>query len=203
MNRHIFNELLDYKPFDEVEKTDLNTMIDFVKNNEDVLTRNNTIAHFTASAWILNKDKTKVLMIYHNIYNSWAWIGGHADGEEDLKKVVLREIEEETGVKNVRFLSDDVYAVNVIPVDNHMKRGKFVGTHLHLDVAYLFEADECENLKIKDDENSGVKWIPIECIREYVSEEKMIPIYERLCKKLDIKNYYREGKKWELKKIAN
>ena len=78
MNRHIFNELLDYKPFDEVEKTDLNTMIDFVKNNEDVLTRNNTIAHFTASAWILNKDKTKVLMIYHNIYNSWAWIGGHA-----------------------------------------------------------------------------------------------------------------------------
>ena len=66
MNRHIFNELLDYKPFDEVEKTDLNTMIDFVKNNEDVLTRNNTIAHFTASAWILNKDKTKVLMIYHN-----------------------------------------------------------------------------------------------------------------------------------------
>ena len=67
----------------------------------------------------------------------------------------------------------------------------------------MFEADECENLKIKDDENSGVKWVPIECIREYVSEEKMIPIYERLCKKLDIKNYYREGKKWELKKIAN
>jgi len=185
MNTQLYNVLMEFKPFDEVEKAELNTMIDYVKNNEDVLTRSNTIAHFTTSAWILNKDKTKVLMIYHNIFDSWAWIGGHADGEEDLKKVILKEIEEETGVKKVRFLKDDVYAVNIVPVENHIKRGKYVGAHLHLDVAYLLEADETEKLRIKDDENSGVKWIPIEKIKEYVTEEKMIPIYERLCKKIN------------------
>ena len=34
-------------------------------------------------------------MIYHNIYDSWAWVGGHADGDEDLVHVVKKEIEEQ------------------------------------------------------------------------------------------------------------
>ena len=34
-------------------------------------------------------------MVYHNIYNSWSWLGGHADGETDLLAVALREVKEE------------------------------------------------------------------------------------------------------------
>ena len=184
MNQYLYNELSKYKPYDETEADELDTMLKFIKNNEDVLTRNNKVAHFTTSGWIFNKDKTKVLMIHHNIYNSWAWVGGHADGDENLKRVILKEIEEETGLKEVKFLSDDIYSIKIVTVNNHIKRGKYVGSHLHLDVEYALEADENKDLRMKEDENSGVRWIPINEIKNYVSEEKMIPIYEKLCEKV-------------------
>ena len=61
--------------------------MEYLNTFNDVLTRNNKMCHFTASSWIINKDKTKVLMVYHNIYKSWSWTGGHADG--DTAKLIL------------------------------------------------------------------------------------------------------------------
>ncbi len=184
MNEKLYSEIEKYVPFNEEEAEEKETMLRFIKDNEDVLTRNNKVAHFTTSGWVFNKDRTKVLMIHHNIYNSWAWIGGHADGDEDLKHVVLKEIEEETGLSNVKFISDDIYSIKIVPVDSHIKRGKYVGTHLHMDVQYVLEADEADSLRIKEDENSGVKWINVEDIEKVVTEEKMIPIYKLLAKKI-------------------
>ncbi len=185
----LYENIKKFVPYNEQETTDKEVMLEFIENNKDVLTRDNRIGHFTTSAWIVNKERTKVLMIYHNIYDSWAWIGGHADGIEDLFQVVKREIEEETGVKNVRPLKgDDIYSIGIIYVANHIKRGKFVGDHLHMDVEYLFEADEDEALRIKEAENSGVKWIPIDKIDEYVSEEHMKPVYEKLNAKLSLQD---------------
>ena len=184
MNKKIFNLINEYKPFDEREKIDKEVMLAFIKNNTNVLTRNNRIAHFTTSAWIVNKERTKVLMIYHNIYNSWAWVGGHADGDDDLFHVINKEIEEETGLTNIKLLSNGVYGLNIVTVDNHIKRGKIVNSHLHLDVEYLFEADEHDEIRIKEDENSGVKWVDIHEVNNYTTEEKMKPIYDRLTKKL-------------------
>lgn len=62
------------------------------------------VGHFSASVWTVNKERTKTLMVYHNIYNSWSWIGGHADGEEDLCAVAMRELTEETGLRNGKLL---------------------------------------------------------------------------------------------------
>ena len=184
MNEKLYKDIEKFVPYDEKEAEEKDTMLKFIKDNDDVLTRNNKIAHFTTSAWIFNKDKTKVLMIHHNIYNSWAWIGGHADGDDDLRHVVLKEIEEETGLTNVKFLSDDIYSLHIVTVDNHMKRGKYVGSHLHMDVEFVLEADEEDSVRIKEDENSGVKWINIEDIEKVVAEEKMIPIYKLLTEKV-------------------
>ncbi len=183
----LYEKIKNYTPYNEQEESDREVMLEFIENNKDVLTRNNRIGHFTTSAWIVNKDKTKVLMIYHNIYKSWAWIGGHADGIEDLFQVVKREIEEETGVKNIKPLhGDDIYSLEIVHVASHIKRGKFVSSHLHMDLEYLFEADEDEELRIKEDENSGVKWIPIDEIDKYVTEEHMMPTYNKLNEKLKI-----------------
>lgn len=184
MNKRLYNEIKEYKPFDEKEKCDKEVMLDFIKNNHHVLKRENKIGHFTTSAWIVNKEKNKVLMIYHNIYKSWAWVGGHADGIEDLLKVIKREIYEETGIKNVKLLSKGIYGLNIVTVDNHIKRGNIVNSHLHFDVEFLFEVDENLPLHIKEDENSGVKWINIDEVNNYTTEEKMKPIYQRLTEKL-------------------
>lgn len=184
MNQKLYKEINEYVPFDEKEKIDKEVMLEFIKNNQDVLTRNNKIAHFTTSAWIVNKNRDKVLMIYHNIYNSWAWVGGHSDGDENLLHVIKKEIEEETGLTNVKLLMNGIYGINIVTVDSHIKRGNIVNSHLHFDVEYLFEADETDSIRIKEDENSGVKWVDINKVEEYTTEEKMKPIYRKLTQKL-------------------
>ena len=174
-----------YVPYNEQEEKDKNTILKYMDAFEDTLTRNNEFGHFTASAWVVNKERTKVLMIYHNIYKSWAWTGGHADGESDLLSVAVREVKEETGVENVKVLDDDIFSLEIVCVNGHIKRGKYVSSHVHLNVTFLLEVDENETLRIKEDENSGVKWVPIDEI-EVASTERWVKenVYRKLNEKL-------------------
>lgn len=150
-----------YSPCNEQERRDRERMLAFMDQNPDAFLRANLFAHMTASAWIVNKTRDKVLMIYHNIYGSWAWTGGHADGEEDLLAVALREAAEETGIKNPRPVTGEIYSLEIVTVDGHEKRGEYVPSHLHMNVTYLLEADEDEELRIREEENSGVKWFSL------------------------------------------
>ena len=176
-------EIEEYKPYNEQEEQDKKVILKYIDTFDDVLTRNNEFGHFTASAWVVNKAKTKVLMIYHNIYKSWAWTGGHSDGKSDLLNVAIREVKEETGVKDVKPISDDIFSLEIICVNGHVKRGKYVSSHVHLNVTYLLEADEDEELKIKEDENSGVRWVDIDKAVELSNEAWMKGIYKKLIEK--------------------
>lgn len=180
----IRSELERFVPFNEQEASDRRIMLDAIDKYDDIFLRSNELAHFTASAWIVNPERTHVLMAYHKIFDEWAWTGGHADGERDLLAVARREVEEETGVSNVKLLSDGIYAVETVPVDFHYRRGVFVSSHLHLDVCYLFEAPNDASLRANELENTGVKWIPVEDAVAQTKEAKMIPVYEKLNEKL-------------------
>ena len=176
-----------YIPYNEQEKNDKKIILQYLEQFDNILTRENEFAHFTASSWVLNKEKTKVLMIYHNIYQSWAWTGGHADGESDLLQTAIRELREETGVQNVKILDDNIFSLEVICVNGHVKKGKYVSSHVHLNLTYLLEVDENEKLQIKEDENSNVRWIPIEEIPKKVNEKWIEEnIYHKLNEKLKI-----------------
>lgn len=179
-------QIQKYQPYNEQEKRDQQTMLKWTEQLDDVLTRQNELAHFTASSWVVNRERTKVLMAYHNIYQSWAWTGGHSDGETDLLQTAMREVKEETGVENVKPLWDDIFSLEILCVDGHMKNGKYISSHLHFNVTYLLEVDEQEMLHIKLDENSDVKWIPLEDVTK-VSNEKWIceKIYSKLNQKLE------------------
>ena len=179
-------ELKTYCPKNKQEEADREMILLYIKTFPDtILTRENSFAHITAASMIFNRNRDKVLMIYHNIYRSWSWTGGHADGDSDMLYVAEKEAKEETGIRNLKVLgleSDKgpMAAVDVLPVWGHVKRGKYVSSHLHLNFSYLFEADEEEALHIKEDENSQVGWIPITELREKVTEPDMIPVYEKL-----------------------
>lgn len=180
-------QLEQYHPFNEQEERDKKVMLRLLKTQPDIFTRENEVAHFTASSWLLNREHTKVLMIYHNIYHSWSWTGGHADGEEDLLAVAIKEAQEETGVKEIQTVDDIIFSIETLTVDGHEKRGRYVPSHLHLNVTYLLEADEAEVLRIKPDENSGVKWFSLEEALEACSEPWMVErIYKKLNKKLQV-----------------
>ena len=179
------NDIENFNPFNEQEKNDKEIILKLMDKYDNLLTRENEIAHFTASAWAVNKDRTKVLMIFHKIYNSWAWTGGHADGDNNLLYTAIRELKEETGVKNVNVIDNNIFSLEIITVDGHIKRGRYVSSHLHLNLTYLLEVNESEELKIKEDENTGVKWININEIDKYSNEEWMIKrVYKKELQKL-------------------
>ena len=181
---NIEQQIADYKPYNEQEAHDQAVMRQLLATQPDLFTRENQVAHMTASSWLLNATHDKVLMIYHNIYHSWAWTGGHADGDRDLLAVAKREAMEETGVTEIRTISEDIFSLEILTVDGHEKRGAYVPSHLHLNVSYLLEADEAEVLRIKPDENSGVRWFTPEGAIEASSE----PWFrERIYKKLNAK----------------
>ena len=175
-----YEALKRYCPQDEQETADKAVMLDCLERYADIYERSNLLCHVTASAWITNESRDRVLMIYHNIYDSWAWTGGHADGERDLLKVALREATEETGLLSVRPASDRLLSIETLTVNPHFKRGRFVPAHLHLNGTYLLIADDAESLRVKRDENSAVRWfLPHEAI-EACSEPWMRPVYRRL-----------------------
>ncbi len=142
-----------YVPFNEQEQQDKEEILRHISQSRDILTRENKNAHITVSAWLVSKDRRNVLMAYHNIYDSWAWLGGHADGNADLKEVVRKEIEEESGLKAFDFVSDDIFSLEILTVAGHEKRGRYVSSHLHLNITYLLEADTTDPIRIKEDEN--------------------------------------------------
>lgn len=178
---NLFNSISVYHPFNEQEQRDKEQMLHFILHNDNYLLRENKIAHFTASTWTVNKERTKTLMAYHNIYDSWSWTGGHADGIEDLASVALRELQEETGVKHARLISDEIFSLETITVNGHMKKGIYVPSHLHFNITYLAEADENDILVVNEEENQAVKWWTFEEALKASTEGWMI---ERIYKKL-------------------
>ena len=170
-----------FQPGDGREAAEQRTMLEIIAQQGDALLhRSNTLAHMTASAIIVNQSRTKTLMAFHRIYNSWAWTGGHADGESDFEAIARREAQEETGIEGLRRLGNGAASIEILPVWAHKKRGQDVGSHLHLNVSYLFEADDALPLRVAQDENSAVGWIEIDKLEEFVSEPLMLPVYRRL-----------------------
>lgn len=173
-----------YTPCNEQEARDKAVILDFLARNDDAFLRSNLLAHMTASAWVVNAARDRVLMVYHRIYDSWSWTGGHADGDEDLLRVALREAREETGVEHVRPVSEGIYSLEVLTVDGHEKHGVYVPSHLHLNVTYLLEADEHDTLHVCETENSGVRWFSLDGALKASTEPWFV---ERIYKKLNEK----------------
>ena len=184
MKEKLIRQIERYTPFNEQESADKATLLTLLRQDTDISRRDHLIAHLTASAWVVNPERNKVLMAYHNLYNSWAWLGGHADGNFDLAIVAEKEAREESGLTDVRLVSDDILSLEILTVDGHEKKGNYVPSHLHLNLTYLLEADPNAPICIKEDENSQVGWINFADIAVKSAEPWFVErIYSKLCEK--------------------
>ena len=172
--RHVtlLEELEAYRPWNDQEERDRAELLRRLRSGEGLYT------------WVVSPDRTQVLMAYHNLYDSWSWLGGHADGDRDLLAVSMREVREESGLTAVRPVSPHIYSLEILTVDGHEKRGAYVSSHLHLNVTYLLEADPAAPVRRKPDENSAVAWFGLE---EAVAASSEPWFRERIYRKLNAK----------------
>ena len=186
----LLEQIRAYRPWNEQEERDRALILQALSERPLVFTREDRLAHMTASAWVVNGRRDKVLMAYHNIYRSWSWLGGHADGERDLLAVALREVREESGLSRLRPVTGEIYSLESLTVDGHEKRGAYVSSHLHLNVTYLIEADDAGPLAAKPDENKAVAWFGREEAVAASSEPRSRErIYQKLNDKLRALGY--------------
>ncbi len=185
--KYIKEQIENYIPFDEQEEKDKEQFLEFINSFDDVLTRENIFGHFSSSAFVVNKERTKMLVVYHIINDGWIYPGGHVDGENDLLSVAVREVNEETGLR-AKVLNNSIFGIQSLPVKGHVKKGNYISAHIHFDVIYLMEADDTIPLIYKEDESKDVKWVSFEESTDETMCDFIRPIHKKLIKKLKTNN---------------
>lgn len=180
----IFQIIQNYQPYNDQEARDQELILQFMKRNDDAFSRDNLAAHLTVSSYIVDSKMNYIVFGFHHIYQSWSWIGGHADGDQDLFCVALKEAKEETNLQSIRPYNDEIFSLDVIYVPNHIKRNLYVPDHLHLNITYLFIADLDEKPKPNPDEHQDVKWFLIDDVLNIVTEERMKSVYLKAFERL-------------------
>tara|TARA_B100000530_G_scaffold271204_1_gene183896 strand:- start:446 stop:988 length:543 start_codon:yes stop_codon:yes gene_type:complete len=151
------------------------TMLSFIENHTNHFSRTNHHGHFTGSAWIINPDKTKILMTHHKKIGKWLQLGGHADGESDLLKVSQREAVEESGINNFVTISNEIFDMDIHEIPAIGSDPK----HLHYDIRFLLQADPDKESLIISNESHDVAWIPLDKIAHYNSEQSIMRMVDK------------------------
>lgn len=174
-----------YHPTSPKEESDQKKILSLLDScSTSALTRDNLSFHFTASAFVMNPKLDHVLMVYHQIYQSWSWPGGHADGNPNLESVARKEVWEETGLGELTLLFPGPVSLDLLSVGMHRKKERLIASHQHISVAYAFTADDTYSLSANLEETKGVRWIPLTHLSQFCSEPHMLPIYLKIIRKI-------------------
>jgi len=157
--RSIFAEELMYR----------DRMIELIETYDNCFERSCLQGHFTGSAWILNQNYNKTLMVHHKKIGTWLQPGGHADGEEDLFTVGENEAKEETGLQEFISIKKDIFDLDIHLIPKY----KEVAAHFHFDIRILMIAHD-EEQTARSQESNDVKWIPLKTINRYIAKGSSI-----------------------------
>jgi len=184
--KDIYQFVQNYIPYNDQEEKDKKLILQQL-SADNILTRKNHLAHLTVSAWIVSPDYQKVLMAYHNIYQSYAWLGGQLDGNADIVSVIKKEIQEESGLSEFQLIENQLFSLEVLTVDGHVKNGEYVSSHLHLNLTFLCIANPDLPIHIRPSENSQIAWLEVDKINQSVSEVWFMKhIYQKLIDKVKL-----------------
>jgi 8-oxo-dGTP pyrophosphatase MutT (NUDIX family) len=169
----LLQQLLSYQTHFHEEKDFVLRFLELLKSN-DAFQRTHLPGHITGSAWIVNKNRDQTLLVHHAKLNKWVQPGGHADGDENILQVALREAEEETGLKNFKITK------TIFDIDIHtIPERKDFPQHQHYDIRYLLEADTNEQIVVSD-ESHDVKWVYLSELEKFTLERSVLRMKEKL-----------------------
>lgn len=122
--------------------------------------------HITGSSWIVDKTRQYVLLTNHKKLNRWLQLGGHADGDENIIQVATREAEEESGLKSIKLLNENLFDIDIHLIPENPKDKE----HYHYDIRFIFEADITEPLIISN-ESKDLKWIKVALLEQLTQND--------------------------------
>ena len=155
MNRYTLIEMLkNYRPEAQEEIFFKDRMISFIKENQNCFERSLEIGHITASAWLLNKDGSKALLMHHMKLDRWFQLGGHCDGNPDVLAVAIKETQEESGIIQISSVSENIFDIDIHLIPENKKEK----AHYHYDVRFLLQVTSNEEI-IQNNESKELRWI--------------------------------------------
>lgn len=159
-----FEHIKRHKPAKGREEESLEKIKAFIASDkENLFSRTNLKGHITASAWVVNPEMTKTVLVHHKKLGKWVQPGGHADGSEDILGMARQEVWEETGLKNTKPGYDGIFDVDAHTIPEAPKNGVMEPAHTHYDVRYLLLAEG--EVRVSD-ESHDVKWVTLEKAKE-------------------------------------
>tara|TARA_B110000438_G_C15608640_1_gene561221 strand:+ start:292 stop:837 length:546 start_codon:yes stop_codon:yes gene_type:complete len=170
MHRNEFIQQLEaYRQRWGEEKEVCDQFIEFISGNADCFERSFKEGHVTASAWVVNGEGSHVLLTHHRKLNRWLQLGGHVDGESDVLEGALREVEEESGLTEVRVLGEGIFDLDIHPIPARGDEPE----HMHYDVRYLCQATGNEEFVVSD-ESHDLAWVKMGEVVKLANEESML-----------------------------
>ena len=170
MHRNPLIKLLrQYQEAHQEEQSTTKQFLHFVMSHQDCFERTLQIGHVTGSAWLVNAAGTHVLLTHHRKLGKWLQLGGHADGESDLWRVALREVWEESVLKTVSPVFENIFDLDI----HHIPRHGCEAEHLHYDVRFAMQATDSTQYVVSA-ESHDLSWVVIKNLQAFTREESML-----------------------------
>lgn len=165
--------LQEYNPT-EPEAKHKQEIIDFINRYPNCFERSLEIGHITASAWLLNKDRSKALLMHHNKLDMWVQLGGHCDGNPDVLEVATKEAQEESGIENIIPISDKIFDIDIHLVPDY----KNVKSHYHYDIRFLLQVNNNKDF-VQNSESKELRWIGKNLLELPTEEPTIIRLFNK------------------------
>lgn len=141
---------------------------------------------FAVSGFVVHNKK--VLLIHHKKLNKWLPVGGHIELNENPEEAVIREVEEESGIK-VKVEGEKPQIKS--PGTKFLHRPRFLDIsdlqegHKHIHFIYFFKTSN-NKIKLSEREHNSIRWFTKEELskKEYCLQPSILFYAKQAIKEL-------------------
>jgi 8-oxo-dGTP pyrophosphatase MutT (NUDIX family) len=165
----LLDEVRAHRPIDEREGDMRDRLAAFLESfGARAFERELQTGHITASAWIVDPARHETVLLHHRKLDRWLQLGGHVDGDPDVRRSALREAREESGLRTLRLIDEAIYDIDVHRIPARAGEPE----HDHFDLRFALEADPREPL-VRNAESHDVRWIPLTELEAYAIDDSV------------------------------